>query len=232
MGSGVRLAADRDLTWLLDSGEDARGRYGSAGGVQDGETGEDGDGSVDRRMVGGFFKKSSSGGLSSAGPGTLMLGTGEGRNSSILFASGTGSMLTEVALYTAYALHSGYAGLITGRRAAYAMRFDGGWVRGRGETPAADQRRASSHGKRGAFAEQIAKRQAGGIGLWFCPAGESRTGGRRCGWDNPAILRVEYSRGPNRSLVALSRCRDDHTDGEASRTRFCRGSLELEPDLW
>jgi hypothetical protein len=26
MGVGIKLAADRDLTWLLDSGEDARGR--------------------------------------------------------------------------------------------------------------------------------------------------------------------------------------------------------------
>jgi hypothetical protein len=55
---GAKLAADRDLTWLLDNGEDARGRYGRADGIQDGEMGEDGDGSVDRRIVGGFLKKS------------------------------------------------------------------------------------------------------------------------------------------------------------------------------
>lgn len=56
--------------------------------------GEDvGDGSVDRRMVGGFLRYSSSG---AAGAATLTPGSGEGRNSSILSVSGTGSMLAEV----------------------------------------------------------------------------------------------------------------------------------------
>lgn len=91
---GARLAADRDLTWLLDNGEDARGRWGRAGGIHDGEMGDDGDGSVDRRMVGGFRRESNSGANDVAG--SLRLGRGEGRNSSILSVSGTGSMLTEV----------------------------------------------------------------------------------------------------------------------------------------
>lgn len=92
---GAKLAADRDLTWLLDNGEDARGRYGNAaGGIHDGEMGEDGDGSVDRRRVGGFLNKSDSGEPEFAAAGSLKLGRGEGRNSSILSVSGTGSMLT------------------------------------------------------------------------------------------------------------------------------------------
>jgi len=96
MGGAKPLAADRDLTWLLDSGEDARGRYGNAaGGIHDGEMGEDGDGSVDRRRVGGFRKKSNSGEPGTAA-GSLKLGRGEGRNSSILSVSGTGSMAAEV----------------------------------------------------------------------------------------------------------------------------------------
>jgi hypothetical protein len=93
---GAKLAADRDLTWLLDNGEDARGRWGRAGGIQDGEMGEDGDGSVDRRMVGGFRRDSNSGALKDEVAGSLRLGSGDGRNSSILSVSGTGSMLTEV----------------------------------------------------------------------------------------------------------------------------------------
>lgn len=54
MGGGARVAADFDLTWLPDNGEVVRGRYGKAAAFQVGETGEDGDGSVARRMVGGF----------------------------------------------------------------------------------------------------------------------------------------------------------------------------------
>jgi hypothetical protein len=97
MGGAKVLAADRDLTWLLDNGEDARGRYGNAaGGIHDGEMGEDGEGSVDRRRVGGFLRKSDSGDPGVAATGSLKLGRGEGRNSSILSVSGTGSMSTEV----------------------------------------------------------------------------------------------------------------------------------------
>ncbi|KAK4136739.1 hypothetical protein BT67DRAFT_448052 [Trichocladium antarcticum] len=62
---------------------------GREGGAQDGEMGEDGEGSVERRIVGGFLKWASSGGP------TLRLRRGEGRNSSILSVSGTGSMLAE-----------------------------------------------------------------------------------------------------------------------------------------
>jgi hypothetical protein len=58
--------------------------------------GDDGDGSVDRRMVGGFLRKSSGEPKAPAADGSLKLGRGEGRNSSILSVSGTGSMLTEV----------------------------------------------------------------------------------------------------------------------------------------
>jgi hypothetical protein len=79
--------------------------------------GEDGEGSVERRIVGGFLKWASSGGPA------LKLGRGERRNSSILSVSGTGSMLTEVRAGL------GMPGLSPGRRIAY--RFDdGGVVRG------------------------------------------------------------------------------------------------------
>lgn len=47
-------------------------------------------------MVRGFLKCSNSGGPRIADGGTLRLGRGEGRNSSILSVSGTGSMSTEV----------------------------------------------------------------------------------------------------------------------------------------
>jgi hypothetical protein len=66
------------------------------GGIQDGEMGEVGDGSVDRRRVGGFLRKSDSGEPRVAVAGSLKLGSGEGRNSSILSVSGTGSMAAEV----------------------------------------------------------------------------------------------------------------------------------------
>lgn len=56
--------------------------------------GEDvGDGSVDRRRVGGFRVKSSSGVERLGDPWTLRLGRGDGRNSSIRSVSGTGSIL-------------------------------------------------------------------------------------------------------------------------------------------
>ncbi len=91
---GAKLAADRDRMCELDKGEAARGRYGIVvDGVQEGEDGEDvGDGSVDRRRVGGFREKSSSGGPSVEELWSLRLGRGEGRNSSMRSVSGTGSM--------------------------------------------------------------------------------------------------------------------------------------------
>ncbi len=58
--------------------------------------GEVGDGSVDRRSVGGFRKRSNSGEPSAAAVGSLKLGRGDGRNSSIRSVSGTGSILAEV----------------------------------------------------------------------------------------------------------------------------------------
>lgn len=58
--------------------------------------GEDvGDGSVDRRRVGGFRVKSNSGVARVGDPWTLRLGRGDGRNSSIRSVSGTGSILIE-----------------------------------------------------------------------------------------------------------------------------------------
>jgi hypothetical protein len=61
---GARLATDRDRTWELESGEAARGRKGSDAAVfHVGEVGDEvGEGSVDRRSVGGFRGKSKSGG--------------------------------------------------------------------------------------------------------------------------------------------------------------------------
>lgn len=58
---GARLA-ERDLTWLLDKGEEARGRYGNGGRVHDGELGEQGTGSVERRIAAVFRRCWNSGG--------------------------------------------------------------------------------------------------------------------------------------------------------------------------
>jgi len=58
---GAKLATDRDRTCEFESGDAARGRKGSeVGGFHVGEVGDDG--SVDRRSVGGFRRKSRSGG--------------------------------------------------------------------------------------------------------------------------------------------------------------------------
>jgi len=104
---GARLAADRDRMWEMDSGDAARGRNGSAEvGVQDGDVGDDvGDGSVDRRRVGGL-RNSSSG-----DPWTRKLGRGEGRNSSILSVSGTGSILADFVSIVALRSSNGYSGM-------------------------------------------------------------------------------------------------------------------------
>ena len=77
--------------------------------------GDDGDGSVDRRMVGGFRRKSDSGEPRVEVAESLKLGRGEGRNSSILSVSGTGSMLAEVRAAL------GETGLVTGKKGAYGV---------------------------------------------------------------------------------------------------------------
>ena len=61
---GARLATDRDRTWGLDSGEAARGRKGrEVAEFHVGEVGDEvGEGSVERRSVGGLRGKSKSGG--------------------------------------------------------------------------------------------------------------------------------------------------------------------------
>ena len=81
----------------MERGEAARGRYGRVwDGAHDGEVGEDvGEGSVDRRSVGGLRRKSNSGGVKAEDPWTLMLGRGAGRKASIRSVSGTGSMVAE-----------------------------------------------------------------------------------------------------------------------------------------
>ncbi len=54
MGGAV-LAVDLDLMCDPDKGEAVRGRYGRLEGIDhDGELGDTGGGSVDRRRVGGF----------------------------------------------------------------------------------------------------------------------------------------------------------------------------------
>lgn len=93
----VSDAADRDLVCRLppERGEVVRGRYGSAAAeelCQEGDFGDVGVGSVDRRSAWSRTRPSSS----LAGPvGLCMrrLGMGEGRNSSIRSVSGTGSIL-------------------------------------------------------------------------------------------------------------------------------------------
>lgn len=60
MGGGANVAADFDLVWFPDNGEVVRGRYGKAAAFQVGEIGEEGEGSVDRRIVGGFRGESGS----------------------------------------------------------------------------------------------------------------------------------------------------------------------------
>lgn len=80
---------------MPDNGEVVRGRYGSAAAFQVGDIGEDGEGSVDRRIVGGFREGSGS----EAVVGILWLewcrrrvGRGVVWNSSSFSVSGTGSM--------------------------------------------------------------------------------------------------------------------------------------------
>lgn len=93
----VRDAADRDLVCRLppERGEVVRGRYGKGAAeelCQEGDFGDTGVGSVDRRSAWSRTRPSSS----LVGPvGLCMrrLGRGEDRNSSIRSVSGTGSIL-------------------------------------------------------------------------------------------------------------------------------------------
>lgn len=59
---------------------------------------EVGEGSVDRRMVSGFLRNSNSGGFTVTDGWTRSVGRGDGRNSSILSVSGTGSIMKGVVL--------------------------------------------------------------------------------------------------------------------------------------
>jgi hypothetical protein len=70
IGGARPLAADLDLIWELERGEGARGRNGNPlDDVHDGDVGEEvGEGSVDRRRVGGLRRKSNSGGVRVADP--------------------------------------------------------------------------------------------------------------------------------------------------------------------
>lgn len=82
-----------------------RGRYGSAveadhegDEVHEGELGDEG--SVERRTLGGFRLGSASlAERAAAGASSRRIGRGEGRNSSILSVSGTGSMAIAVVGY-------------------------------------------------------------------------------------------------------------------------------------
>lgn len=117
------LAAERDRECDPDRGEVVRGRYGiDVGGAQNGEMGDEGIGSVDRRTVGGFLGVlSKSGGLRKVVDGEAMDvveadededvvfpavekgilcrrrgGKGEDLNSSMRSVSGTGSIFGEL----------------------------------------------------------------------------------------------------------------------------------------
>jgi len=54
IGGARALAVDLDLIWPRESGDVLRGRYGKTGDDHPGEIGDEGVGSVERRMVGGF----------------------------------------------------------------------------------------------------------------------------------------------------------------------------------
>ena len=79
-----------------DSGDAFRVRNGSVDGVQDGELGDEGEGSVARRRFGGFRALSESETASIEVLCSRRLGRGDDRNSSILSASGTGSIVDVV----------------------------------------------------------------------------------------------------------------------------------------
>lgn len=55
IGGARALVEDFDRIWPREKGEVFRGRYGNEGEEEIGERGEEGVGSVDRRMVGGFL---------------------------------------------------------------------------------------------------------------------------------------------------------------------------------
>lgn len=96
MGGARLLAADRDREWPYDNGDAVLVRKGSWPWLQRGELSEVGEGSVERRMLGGLRRPFGSGGAREDEE-TLWsrrLGMGDERNSSILSVSGTGSILT------------------------------------------------------------------------------------------------------------------------------------------
>lgn len=95
IGGARLLAADRDREWPPDNKGDAlRVRKGSWLGAHEGEIGEVGEGSVERRKLGGFrgLRLFGSGGARVEECETLC-SRGLERNSSILSVSGTGSIV-------------------------------------------------------------------------------------------------------------------------------------------
>jgi hypothetical protein len=89
---GAKLAADRDRM-CEERGDAFRVRNGSVGELHEGELGDEGEGSVARRRLGGFLAVPKSETPSVEGLCSRRLGRGEDRNSSILLASGTGSIV-------------------------------------------------------------------------------------------------------------------------------------------
>lgn len=128
----VSDAADRDLVCRLlpERGDVVRGRYGSDAAeelCQDGDFGDVGVGSVDRRSAWSRTRPSSS----LVGPVGLCirrLGSGEGRNSSIRSVSGTGS-ISAVVTYSGEGRCSVFHGdhkvvrftLLVGRKGAFCI---------------------------------------------------------------------------------------------------------------
>lgn len=98
MGGPRPLAADRERECPPpnDKGEAFRARKGSWLGTHEGEVGDVGEGSVDRRRVGGFRRLFGSGGarVEVETLWSRRLGRGDERNSSILSVSGTDSIVT------------------------------------------------------------------------------------------------------------------------------------------
>jgi len=91
---GARPAADLDLMCAPERGDVVRGRYGRLMlGTHDGELGDDGEGSVDRRRLAGFLGLSTSEESRCEGLWSRSVGRGEGLNSSIRSVSGTGSIV-------------------------------------------------------------------------------------------------------------------------------------------
>ena len=107
---GARLAVDRERECEPERGDVVRGRYGRlTGGPQPLELGEDGEGSVDRRSVGGFRGASLS-------LKRRRVGRGEGLNSSIRSVSGTGSIVGLIVMARPGPVCYGGSGCIERRR--------------------------------------------------------------------------------------------------------------------